>query len=167
MRERSRRASPRTDYVKLPGDAGSDLETKTHTQRASFVATYHARVCSKQQSVIVPGSDAWLRKRPREAPRHISRGQTRVSQRRLGCLSLGPSEVHSACRFAAPDTAVVNVVLSFLSPKTSHGRKQTNDPSTISASDFAQEACCDFARTTAVDLFLRPDQNLKLGMGFA
>ena len=46
---------------------------------------------------------------------------------------------------AAPDVAVVDVGLKFLSPKTlllNHTSKKTNDPSTISA----QEACFDFAR---------------------
>ena len=41
------------------------------TQRASFVATYHARVHTEQQ-LIVLGSDAWFKKIPREAPRHVS-----------------------------------------------------------------------------------------------
>ena len=74
------------------------------------------------------------------------RCQTRVSQRRLGCLSAGPSEVHSARLFAAPDTAVVDVGFKFLSPKTkllNHTSKQANDPSTICVSDFAQNACFD------------------------
>ena len=68
---------------------------------------------------------------------------------------------------AAPDIAVVAVGLNFLSPKTellNHTNKQTNDPSTISVSDFAQEACFDLHER---DLVLRPDQNLKLGIGFA
>ena len=47
------------------------------------------------------------------------RGQTRVSQRRLGgCLSPGPSEVQPARLFAAPDIAVVDVGLDSLNPKT-------------------------------------------------
>ena len=45
-----------------------------------------------------------------------------------------------------------------------HTSKQTNGPSTISESDFAQEGCFDLHKR---DLFLRPDQNMKLGIGFA
>ena len=41
--------------------------------------------------------------------------------------------------------------------------KQTNEPNIIS-SDFAQEACFDLHKR---DLFLRPDQNMMLGIGFA
>ena len=50
-----------------------------------------------------------------------------------------------------------------------HTSKQTDDPSTISASTFAEEACFDFARMirTSKYIFLRPNQNLKLGIGFA
>ena len=43
----------------------------------------------------------------------------------------------------APDIAVVDGGLNFFSLKTkllNHTSKQTNDPSTISASDFAHEA---------------------------
>ena len=45
------------------------------------------------------------------------RGQARVSQRRLGCLSPRPSEVHSARLFAAAGigVVVVDVGLNFLS----------------------------------------------------
>ena len=46
------------------------------------------------------------------------RGQTRVSRRRLGYLSPGPSEVHSVRLFAAPDIAVVDFGLNSLSSKT-------------------------------------------------
>ena len=42
--------------------------------------------------------------------------------------------------------------------------KQTNGPSTIFASDFAQEACFDWHKR---DLFLLPDQNMRLEIGFA
>ena len=54
--------------------------------------------------------------------------------------------MHSARLFAAPHTAVVDVGLSFLSPKTwllNHTNKQANDPSTTPASDLAQDACFD------------------------
>ena len=57
------------------------------------------------------------------------RGQTRVSQRRLGCLRPGPSEVRSARLFAAPViAAVVGVGLNFLSPKstTAESHEQTD-----------------------------------------
>ena len=47
------------------------------------------------------------------------RGQTRVSQRRLGCLSPGPSEVHPAVSSRRQtQQAVADVGLDFLSPKT-------------------------------------------------
>ena len=45
---------------------------------------------------------------------------------------------------APPDIAVVDVAITFLFTKTelfNHTRKQTNDPCTISASDFVHEAC--------------------------
>ena len=67
-------------------------------------------------------------------------GQTRV---RLGCLRPGPNEVHSARLFAAPDIAIIDVGVYSLSPKTlllTHASIYYNDPSTLSASDFAQEA---------------------------
>ena len=96
-------------------------------------------------------SSCWLRKLSREAPRRLGtslRGQTRVSQHRLGCLSPGPSEVLSARLFAAPDAAVVDVGLNFLSPTThllNHKSipVQTKDRSTIPTSDFSQEDCFD------------------------
>ena len=68
---------------------------------------------------------------------------------------------------AAPDIAVIDVGLDFLSPRTyllNHTSKQTNDPGTISASDFAQEACFGLHER---HLFLRPDHYLGLGIGFA
>ena len=82
---------------------GPDQEEQ-RTQRASFVGTYHPRARSKQQSVIVLGSDAWLRICHVKRLRTTLRGQTRVSQPWLGCLSPGPGEVHLALLFAAPDT---------------------------------------------------------------
>ena len=45
-----------------------------------------------------------------------------------------------------------------------HTSKQTNDPSTISAPDFAQEAYFDLDER---DSCLRLDQNLELRIGFA
>ena len=67
---------------------------------------------------------------------------------------------------AAPDIAVVDVGLTFLCPKPlllNHASKPTNDPSTISASDFAHEV--RFAQSRFI--FATPDQSLKLGIGFA
>ena len=44
--------------------------------------------------------------------------------------------------------------------------KQTNGPGTISASDLAQRgACFDLHKQTRF-VFWRPDQNMKLGIGF-
>ena len=51
----------------------------------------------------------------KEMTRKALRGQTKDCQRRVGRLSPGPSEVHLARLFAAPDTAVVGVGLNFLS----------------------------------------------------
>ena len=74
----------------------------------------------------------------------------------------------------APDKAVVvvDVGLNFLrmSKKITERLKnptsnKTNGPGTISASDFAQQQpCFDLHKR---DLFSRPDQNMKLGIGFA
>ena len=64
-------------------------------------------------------------------------GNTIVSQRRFGFVSPGPSEVQPA-RARHSVVVVVDVGLNFLCLKTSslnHTTKQTNDPSTISASD--------------------------------
>ena len=62
------------------------------------------------------GLDAWLKKCYVKRLGTSLHGQTRVSQRRLGCSSPGPSEVHSLG--AAPDIAVVDVDLNFLNPIT-------------------------------------------------
>ena len=50
--------------------------------------------------------------------------------------------MHSARLFAAPDRAVVHVGLNFFLYEnlTAESHEQTDDPSTISGSDFAQEA---------------------------
>ena len=50
-----------------------------------------------EQQLIVLGSGALLKKIPREAPRHVSSRPD--SERRLGCLSPGPSEVLSTRRW--------------------------------------------------------------------
>ena len=75
----ARTQSPRLSAVRLQLAVGRrglkprDREEQ-RTQRASFVATYHTRVHTEQQQrwVIVLGSDAWLKKIPREAPGHVS-----------------------------------------------------------------------------------------------
>ena len=89
-------------------ELGPRDQEEQRTQRASFVATYHTRVHTEQQLNVL-GSDALLKK---YYMKHTSlRCQTRVSERRLGCLSPGPSG-------AAPDIAVVDVGFNFLSPNT-------------------------------------------------
>ena len=113
----------------LSGSAGWDVETKKSSAlSASFVATYHTRVRSKQQSVIVLGSDALVKKNGVKRLGTSLHDQT-GSQRRLGCLRPGPSEVHSTRLFAAPDTAVADFGFKFLSPNTTYtceSHKQTN-----------------------------------------
>ena len=59
----------------------------------------------------------------------------------------------------APDVAVVDVGLNFLSPKTyplNHTSKKTNYPSTTAA----QEACFDFARTIFI-FATRPESEAR------
>ena len=61
--------------------------------------------------------------------------------------------------FAAPDIAVVDVGLNFLSPKTkllNHKSTKTNDPSTISA----QGACFDFGRIIVI-FATRPKRHIR------
>ena len=99
MRERM---SPRLSAARLQLAAdgrglGPRDQEEQRTQRASFVATY-----------IVLGSNARLNKHHVKRLGTPLRGQTRVSQRRLRCLSPAPSEMHSARR----QTGV-----NFLSPK--------------------------------------------------
>ena len=68
------------------------------------MATYHTRVHTEQQ-LIVLGSDACLKKY--HVKRRTSlRGQTRVSERRLGYLT------ERSALGAAPDMAVVDVGFS-------------------------------------------------------
>ena len=74
---------------------GPGEQREQHTQHASFVATYHARV--QTAAALVLGSDALLKKIPCEAPRHVS-SRPIESERRLGCSSPGPSEVRWARR---------------------------------------------------------------------
>ena len=103
MRERSRRASAQP-AVGRRGLRPRDQEEQ-RTQRASFAATNHTGVHTQQQQqqqqqqVIVLGSDAWLQKKHVKRRGTSLRGQqTRVSQRRLGCLCPGQSEVRSGQR---------------------------------------------------------------------
>ena len=59
------------DRLQLLGDAGSDQETKkisAPSARLSWLRIIREQAASS----IVLDSDAWLRKRPREAPRHVS-----------------------------------------------------------------------------------------------
>ena len=52
---------------------GPREQGEKRTERASFVATYYTRVnTEQQQQQLVLGSDALLKKMPREAPRHVS-----------------------------------------------------------------------------------------------
>ena len=72
---------------------------------------------------------------------------------------------------AAPDIAVVvDVGLNFLSQNLTEllknpTRKQTNGPGTISASVSHKKPVAIY--TNKRDLFLRPDENRKLGIGSA
>ena len=69
-------------------------------------------------------SDAWLKKYHVKGLGTSLRGQTRVSQRRLVCLSPGPNVVHSA---RARHTAVVDAGLKFLSKNlTAESHQRTN-----------------------------------------
>ena len=96
---------------------------------------------------------------PRENP---LRGQTRVSQRRLGCLSAGPSEVRST-RLLSDDTAVVGIGLNFQRDLTAESREQTSKcPEHHLRIRFRTRSLIRFARTIYEVYFLRSDQNLKL-----
>ena len=99
------------------------------------------------------GSDALLKKNAKRSATARLFAARLESERRLGRLI--ESRAERSALGAAPDIAAVVDVGLYL--------KKTNDPSTISA----QEACFDFARIILEDLFLRPDQNLKLGIGSA
>ena len=112
----ARKQSPRRTEARLQLAVGQrglgprEQERKQRTQRASFVASYHTRVHTEQQ-LIVLGSDALLKKIPRVAPRH-------VSSRPDYSWMLESRAEQSALR-AAPDIAtVVDVGMKCLSPKT-------------------------------------------------
>ena len=90
------------------------------TQRAPFVATYHTSTHSSSRSscglgsslalssstrkrfythrssgqAVFTGVIPWLQKHHLELLGTSLRGQTKISQRRLGCLRPGPSQVH-------------------------------------------------------------------------
>ena len=87
--------------------------------------------------------------------RTTRRGQTRVSQRRLGCLSPGPCEAHSAWRQTSSSSRRWLEFLMYKNlselPKNPTS-KQTNGPGTISASAFAQEACFDLHKQTRFEI---------------
>ena len=68
---------------------GHREQEEQRTQRASFVVTYRTRVHTDQQ-LIVLGSDACLGT--------SLRGQIRVSERKLACLSSGSRKEHSTRR---------------------------------------------------------------------
>ena len=111
---------PRTDCIQLSIDAGSDLEVKKSSAanaRLSWLRTIQEGT-HQELSVIVQGSDAWLKKIPCEAPRYVS-SRADYSQHGLGCLSPGSSGERSARLFAAQDySTLINVGLMFLNPKT-------------------------------------------------
>ena len=71
----ARTQSPRLTAARLQLAVGrrglGPREQEQRTQRASFVASYHTRVHTEQH-LIVLGSDALLKKIPREALRHVS-----------------------------------------------------------------------------------------------
>ena len=101
IQPRARTQSPRLSTARLQlafGGRPSEQEEQ-HTQRASFVA--YVSYESIHTAAAVCRSSWWARmlgwKKYQVERLHSSlRGQTRVSQRRLGCLSPGPSEAHSA-----------------------------------------------------------------------
>ena len=139
-----RTQSPRlsADRLQLSGDAGSDLETKKSSApraRLSWLRVIREYAASSSHRA---GLGCQVKRLGTSL-----RGQT-VSQDRLERLSPGPSDVISARLFAAPDAAVVDVGLNFLSPTThllNHKSipVQTKDRSTIPTSDFSQEDCFD------------------------
>ena len=138
----ARTQSPRLseDRLQLSGDAGSDLETNKSSAPSAglswrrLVREYtHS---SKQQSVIVLGSIAWLKQIPREAPQHFS---SRPAQARM----LESGAERSALRASlggARHSSSPHVVYIFLRRKLlDHTNKRSHDPSAISGSDSAQK----------------------------
>ena len=94
VRERSRRG------------LGPRDKEEQRTQRASFVTTSRTRVHTAAAAVSHRRLGRLFFFLIDVNRRGMSlRGQTRVGQRRLGCLSPGPSKVHSARLFAAPNSS--------------------------------------------------------------
>ena len=99
----ARTQSPRLSAARLQlavgrRGLGPREQEEQRTQRASFVATYRSNKSTQSSS-----SSCWARMLSLEKTtmKRLGTslcGQTRVSERRLGCLSPGPSEVHSARR---------------------------------------------------------------------
>ena len=147
MRERSRHVSPRTEYIFWSTRARSDLETKkssTPSARLSWVRIIR-EYTQQQQSVIVLGSVFFFEKYHVKRPSASLRGQTRVCQRRLGCLSPGRAK---RTRRVSSRRQTQHRSRRWLE---SCEDKQKNGPNTISGSDFAQEVCFDLHER---DLFL-------------
>ena len=110
MCERSRSASPRTDY-----SSGRATRPRAYRPRIGehparvFVTTYHTGVNTQQQAAVThrAGLGCLVEKYyvKRLGTFFFVRGQTRVSHRRLGCLGPVLAEVHSARLFATPGIA--------------------------------------------------------------
>ena len=116
MRERSRRASPQPEYSWLSVDAGSDLDANKSS--APTARVFRSYVSYESTHSSISRSSCWARMVEKNTTRSASARlfvARLVIQRRRGCLSPGPSEVHSA---RCPDIAVVHVGLKFVSPKT-------------------------------------------------
>ena len=126
-----RTKSPRlsADRLQLSGDASSALETKIS---ASSARLWWLRIIREYAASSSHRTGLGC---------HVKRLGTSLrgrtgSQGRVGRLSPGPSDVHSVCLFAAPDTAVVDVGLKFQSPNTNYCRitpankRTTRAPST-------------------------------------
>ena len=149
MRERCRRASPRAEETK---------KSSAPSARISWLRIIQEYAAGS----IVLGSDAWLIKMPREAPRRVfsrpdynNSAQARMLESRAERSALSASlrgARHSSSRRCLEFSKSKDQLLN-------HTSKQTNDPSTIFASDFVQEACFDLHERY---LFLRSDQNVKL-----
>ena len=101
MRERSRRASPQSYHSSLSVDPGEDLATKNGsapTKRFSWVCLIRVHTPQQKDVGHRHGLGCLIEKYQVKRLRTPLRGQIRVSQRRLECLSPVPSEVHSARR---------------------------------------------------------------------
>ena len=142
----ARTQSPRLSAARLQqlsGDAGSDLETKKSNAPSARLSR---PLIIREYAASISQSSCWalmlVENKGHVSPSGSLFAGALVSQRRLECSSPGPSEVHSARLLATLGTG-----------------KPTDDPSTTSASDLAQEARFGLHER---ELFLRSDQNLKL-----